>query len=108
MSKSLPRRSFVKRFSLAIASAFVVPSVLSNEKINNESKDDEDMNPIEDLIAVNDQLNQISLLDFIKNLRKASIEYNKLYFDYSIWQTDHSFTNKRASLINMVIAFLER
>jgi redox-sensitive bicupin YhaK (pirin superfamily) len=49
MSKSLPRRSFVKRFSLAVASAFVVPSVLSNEKKNNESKDDEDMNPIKSI-----------------------------------------------------------
>jgi len=35
-------------------------------------------------------------------------ESNKSYFDYSVWQTDHVFTNKRASLINMVIAFLER
>jgi len=49
MSKSLPRRSFVKRFSLAVASAFVVPSVLSNEKKNNESKDEEDMNPIKSI-----------------------------------------------------------
>ena len=49
MSKSLPRRSFVKRFSLAVASAFVVPSVLSNEKKNNESKDDENMNPIKSI-----------------------------------------------------------
>ena len=35
-------------------------------------------------------------------------ESNKLYFDYSVWQTDHSFTNKRASLINKVLAFLEK
>ena len=35
-------------------------------------------------------------------------EYNKLYFDYSVWQTDHSFTNKRASLINQVLAFIEK
>ncbi len=49
MSKSLPRRSFVKRFSLAVASAFVVPSVLSNEKKNNESNDDENMNPIKSI-----------------------------------------------------------
>ena len=35
-------------------------------------------------------------------------ESNKLYFDYSVWQTDHVFTNKRASLINKVLAFLER
>jgi len=49
MSSKLPRRSFVKRFSLAVASAFVVPSVLSNEKKNNESKDDENMNPIKSI-----------------------------------------------------------
>ncbi len=49
MSKSLPRRSFVKRFSLAVASAFVVPSVLSNEKKNNESREDENMNPIKSI-----------------------------------------------------------
>ena len=35
-------------------------------------------------------------------------ESNKSYFDYSVWQTDHSFTNKRVSLINKVLAFLER
>ena len=34
-------------------------------------------------------------------------ESNKSYFDYSVWQTDHSFTNKRASLINKVLAFIE-
>ena len=33
---------------------------------------------------------------------------NKSYFDYSVWQTDHSFTNKRASLINKVLAFIEK
>ena len=35
-------------------------------------------------------------------------ESNKSYFDYSVWQTDHSFTNKRASLINKVLAFIEK
>ena len=35
-------------------------------------------------------------------------EFNKPYFDYSVWQTDHSFTNKRASLINKVLAFIEK
>ena len=35
-------------------------------------------------------------------------ESNKSYFDYSVWQTDHSFTNKRVSLINKVLAFLEK
>ena len=35
-------------------------------------------------------------------------ESNQSYFDYSVWQTDHSFTNKRVSLINKVLAFLEK
>jgi uncharacterized protein len=30
------------------------------------------------------------------------------FFEYQVWETDHSFTNKRASLANKVIAFLER
>ena len=33
-------------------------------------------------------------------------ESNKSYFDYSVWQTDHSFKNKRESLINKVLAFI--
>ncbi|CAN5268853.1 hypothetical protein BH09BAC2_BH09BAC2_01510 [soil metagenome] len=33
---------------------------------------------------------------------------NKSYFDYQVWPTDHSFTNKRISLINKVLEFLER
>ncbi len=35
-------------------------------------------------------------------------EFNKPYFDYSVWQTDHSFTNKRVSLINKILAFIEK
>jgi pimeloyl-ACP methyl ester carboxylesterase len=33
---------------------------------------------------------------------------NHNYFTYDVWDTDHSFTNKRASLIKKVIAFLDR
>ena len=33
---------------------------------------------------------------------------NHNYFDYEVWQTDHPFTNKRISLINKVLAFLDR
>ena len=33
---------------------------------------------------------------------------NKSYFEYEVWQTDHGFTNKRVSLTNKVIAFLDR
>lgn len=35
-------------------------------------------------------------------------ESNKSYFEYSVWQTDHVLTNKRISLINKIITFLER
>jgi acetyl esterase/lipase len=33
---------------------------------------------------------------------------NKNYFVYEVWDTDHSFTNKRASLIKKVMEFLDR
>ena len=33
---------------------------------------------------------------------------NQSYFNYEVWQTDHPFTNKRVSLINKVLAFLDR
>lgn len=33
---------------------------------------------------------------------------NKAYFEYQVWQTDHPFTNKRASLINKVLSFLQK
>lgn len=33
---------------------------------------------------------------------------NHNYFRYDVWDTDHSFTNKRASLIKTVIAFLDK
>jgi pimeloyl-ACP methyl ester carboxylesterase/ketosteroid isomerase-like protein len=32
---------------------------------------------------------------------------NTAYFDYEVWNTDHSFTNKRVSLIHAVISFLD-
>ncbi|HVZ25268.1 MAG TPA: alpha/beta hydrolase, partial [Sediminibacterium sp.] len=38
------------------------------------------------------------------NLQKTNIAY----FNYEVWPTDHPFTNKRASLIKQVLAFLER
>ena len=43
-----------------------------------------------------------------KQLADKIRETNKSYFDYNVWQTDHPFTNKRVSLINKVLAFLER
>jgi pimeloyl-ACP methyl ester carboxylesterase len=43
-----------------------------------------------------------------KQLAEALKIANKSYFDYEVWQTDHSFTNKRVSLINKVLAFLDK
>jgi hypothetical protein len=33
---------------------------------------------------------------------------NKTYFNYEVWDTDHAFTNKRISMINMVLSFLNQ
>ena len=43
-----------------------------------------------------------------KEIAKAIKSTNNTYFDYEVWNTDHAFTNKRVSLINMVLAFLDR
>ena len=42
-----------------------------------------------------------SVADAIKNKNKA-------FFEYDVWQTDHSFTNKRVALIKKVLAFLNK
>ena len=39
-----------------------------------------------------------------KTIQKA----NHTYFNYEVWDTDHTFTNKRTSLIKKVLAFLDR
>jgi pimeloyl-ACP methyl ester carboxylesterase len=54
---------------------------------------------------------QIIMLDEnAKNKQLAEIlkDANKSYFHYEVWQTDHPFTNKRVSLINKVLAFLNK
>jgi hypothetical protein len=54
---------------------------------------------------------QIIMLDEHKgnNELAATISAsNHNYFDYEVWQTDHPFTNKRISLINKVLAFLDK
>jgi hypothetical protein len=43
-----------------------------------------------------------------KKIASAIQNLNPPYFKYYIWETDHSFTNKRISLINMVLSFLDR
>ena len=41
-------------------------------------------------------------------LAESLKKVNQNYFDYEVWQTDHPFSNKRISLINKVIDFLDR
>jgi pimeloyl-ACP methyl ester carboxylesterase len=43
-----------------------------------------------------------------KALSEVLRKSNHNYFDYEVWQTDHPFTNKRISLINKVLAFLDK
>ncbi|HEX5150626.1 MAG TPA: alpha/beta fold hydrolase [Parafilimonas sp.] len=43
-----------------------------------------------------------------KHLAEALRKNNQKYFEYEVWPTDHGFTNKRISLINKVIAFLNK
>jgi len=43
-----------------------------------------------------------------KGLAESLEKNNRASFDYDVWQTDHGFTNKRISLINKVLLFLDR
>ena len=43
-----------------------------------------------------------------KNIAEAIRNLNPLYFEYTIWQTDHSFTNKRISMINKLLWFIDK
>lgn len=54
---------------------------------------------------------QLLLLDEHSNNKTLASVFQSshpAFFEYLVWQTDHSFTNKRASLINKVISFLEK
>ena len=53
------------------------------------------------IIMLDENPNNNEMADAIKSS-------NKLYFDYEVWHTDHPFTNKRISLINKVLEFLDR
>lgn len=53
---------------------------------------------------------QIVMLDEHRGneaLANAIKKENHSYFTYEVWNTDHSFTNKRISLIKKVLAFLD-
>jgi len=43
-----------------------------------------------------------------KALAETLRSANKAYFDYSVWATDHPFTNRRVALMKKVLEFLDR
>ncbi len=43
-----------------------------------------------------------------KQLAATLQKSNHNYFDYEVWETDHPFSNKRVSLINKVLEFINR
>lgn len=43
-----------------------------------------------------------------KQIADALQQSNHAFFEYQVWETDHPFTNKRVSLINKVLAFLDK
>lgn len=54
---------------------------------------------------------QIIMLDehhMNQPLAEAIKKANHNYFDYEVWQTDHPFSNKRISLMNILLDFLNR
>jgi hypothetical protein len=53
------------------------------------------------IIMLDEHHGNKSLADAIKNA-------NHSYFDYEVWQTNHPFTNKRVSLMNKLLEFLDR
>jgi len=63
----------------------------------------QDANALSDkqIIMLDEHSNNKEIADAIKSS-------NKVYFDYEVWHTDHPFSNKRISLINKVLAFLDR
>jgi acetyl esterase/lipase len=43
-----------------------------------------------------------------KGIADSIQKANKSYFHYEVWATDHSFTNKRVSLMKKLLAFLDK
>lgn len=43
-----------------------------------------------------------------KEIADSIKEMHLSFFDYQVWDTDHGFTNKRASLMNKLISFLDQ
>lgn len=53
------------------------------------------------IVMLDEDKRNEDLAGFVKNS-------NPSFFEYQVWETDHSFSNKRASLANKVIGFLQQ
>jgi hypothetical protein len=53
------------------------------------------------IIMLDEHLGNKEIADSMKEMRLP-------FFDYQVWNTDHGFTNKRVSLMNKLISFLDR
>ena len=49
-----------------------------------------------------------SIILLFKGIADSLKLANKSYFKYEVWDTDHPFTNKRVSLMNELIPFLNK
>ncbi|MBK9022445.1 MAG: alpha/beta fold hydrolase [Saprospiraceae bacterium] len=54
-----------------------------------------------EIIMLDEHTGNIEVADSFKEMHLP-------YFDYQIWKTDHGFTNKRVSLMNKLISFLDQ
>jgi len=87
-------------FVLNTPTKAIFETVVKESDYFNLSKDAKSLSD-KQIIMLDEHSNNKEIADAIKSSNHA-------YFDYEVWQTDHPFTNKRISLINKVLEFLER
>jgi len=87
-------------FVLNTPSERLIKSVMANLAFYNLQNEAVNLSGKEIIMLDEHHLNQA----LAESIKKA----NHNYFDYEVWQTDHPFSNKRISLINKVLQFLDQ
>ena len=87
-------------FVLNTTSEKLIKSVMANLAFYNLQNEAATLSGKEIIMLDEHHMNQ-ALAESIK-------KGNHNYFDYEVWQTDHPFSNKRISLINKVLQFLDQ
>jgi hypothetical protein len=87
-------------FVLNTTSERLIKSVMANLAFYNLQNEAATLSGKEIIMLDEHHLNQA----LAESIKKA----NHNYFDYEVWQTDHPFSNKRSSLINKVLQFLDQ